>query len=94
MTIRELSKLVAAEFNKAVEEAECENFKEMKRLYDWDAADIKSEIGYMIRDWENRKESGIGQLDDGMLVNFRNSKDPDDECTYGAFKKMVFENVH
>lgn len=94
MLIRELAALIADELNEAVKEAECENFKDMKRLYDWDAADVKSEIGYMIRDWENRKESGIGQLDDGMLVNFRNSKDPDDECTYGAFKKMVFANVH
>lgn len=93
MTIRELSKLVAAEFNKAVEEAECENFKEMKRLYDWDAKDIRSEIEYMINRGEF-SDYGIGSLDDGTVCNFRDSKDPDDECTYGTFKKMVFENVH
>lgn len=93
MTIRELSKLVAAEFNKAVEEADCENFKEMKRLYDWDAKDIRSEIDYMINRGEF-SEYGIGSLDDGTVVNFRDSKDPDDECSYGTFKKMVFENVH
>lgn len=93
MTIRELAKLVAVELNDAVKDAECENFKEMKRLYDWDATDIRSEIGYIIREQENVADSGIGQMDDGMLVNFKNLNDPDDECTYGAFKKMVFAHV-
>ena len=93
MKIRDLAALIAEEFNIAVEEAECENFKEMKSLYDWEASDIRSEISYMIRDWENRKDSGIGQLDDGMLINFRDYNDPDNECTYGTFKKMVFANV-
>ena len=93
MTIKELARLVAEEFNKAVAEAECENFKEMRRLYDWDASDIRSEIEYMVRDWENNHDSGIGSLDDGTICNFRDMKDPDNECTYGTFKKMVFANV-
>lgn len=93
MTIKELAKLIAEELNETVKEAECENFKEMRRLYDWDASDIRGEIEYMIRDWENRKNSGIGNLDDGTMCNWKNPKDPDDECTYGTFKKMVMANV-
>jgi len=93
MTIKKLAKMIAEGFNDMVKDAECENFKEMKRLYDWNASDIRSEIEYWIRDKENRENSGIGSLDDGMIVNFKNSKDPDNECTYGTFKKMVFKNV-
>ena len=94
MKIRELAELVAQELNNAVKEAECENFKEMKRLYDWEASDIRSEIEYTIRDYGNNHDSGIFSLDDGTICNFRDCEDPDNECTYGAFKKMVFNNVH
>ena len=93
MTIRELAKHIAEEFNKEVIDAECENFKEMKSLYDWDAADIRSEINYMIRDWENNRDSKIFSLDDGTMVHFENMRDPDYGCTNGAFKKMVFADV-
>ena len=93
MRIKELAQRIAEDFNKAVVDADCENFKEMKRLYDWEASDIRSEIEYMIKDMENNHDSGIGVLDDGTICNFRDMKDPDDECTYGAFKKMVFKSV-
>ena len=93
MTIRELAKLVAEEFNKAVKEAECENFKEMRRLYDWDANDIRGEISYMVREQENMYDSGICSLDDGTMCNFKDFRDPDNECTYGTFKKMVYKGV-
>ena len=93
MTIRELARNIAEEFNIAVRDAECDNFKEMRRLYDWEASDIRSEIEYMIRDWENNRDSGITSLDDGTVINVRDWKDPDDECTYGTFKKMVFASV-
>ena len=93
MTIKALAKIIAAELNKMVIEAECENFKEMRSLYDWDASDIRSEIEYMIRDYENNHDSGIGSLDDGTVCNFADFRDADNECTYGAFKKMVFTNV-
>ena len=93
MKIKELAQIVAEELNEMIKEAECENFKDMKRLYDWTAADIRSEIEYIIRYFENAKDSGRGQLDDGSVVNFKDMNDTDDECTYGTFKKMVFANV-
>ena len=89
MTINDLAKMIAEELNTAVKDAECENFKEMRRLYDWDAEDIRNEIDYMV----NHSDYGIAMLDDGHVVNLGNSKDDDNWSSYGQFKKMVFAGV-
>lgn len=91
MTIKELAKIIADDFNEAVVEAECENFKEMRFLYDWDAKDIRSEIEYMVNEYGG--DSGIGMLDDCTVINFNNYYDENNECSYGTFKKMIFANV-
>lgn len=102
MTIKELANVIAAEFNKAVIEAECKNFKEMRSLYDWDASDIRAEIDSMVtdllnKDYDEYVESngsyegytGISIYDDGSLYDMKNNE----EMTYGQFKKLVFANV-
>lgn len=91
-TVKELAKMIANEFNNDVEEGGFENFKEMKRTYDWDAQQIKDEIYYMItRKYEDL--TGITMMDDYSIYNAKNWDDEDVECSYRKFKKMVFAEV-
>ena len=89
MTIKEVAKKIAEDFNNAVIEDGFENFKEMKRCYDWDATDIRNEIDAMLSCYK----VGIMMLDDGTIVNVLDVFDPEYEISYGKFKKMIFENV-
>lgn len=89
MKIKDLAMQIADEFNKIVVESDCETFKEMRNLFNWNADDIRGEIEYMIQ----KSDSGIVIWDDGEITNER-EKDVDNYIKYGAFKKMIFSNVH
>lgn len=91
MTIKELANIIADDFNEAVVLAECENFKEMRSLYDWDAKDIRGEIEYMVR--EHGDAYGIVMMDDCSVIHLNDMNDEHYGCTYGTFKKLVFANV-
>lgn len=99
MKIAKLAKKIGDEFNKAVKEAECENFKEMRRLYDWEASDIRSEIEYMVNrmQWgedEHGEPIYSGCVFFGNEISNIQEDDDDNDMTYGQFKKMVMANVH
>ena len=106
-TIRQLAEMVATELNNAIKESECATFKEMKRLYDWEAADIKSEITttaqmMLNNEWDAlEEENGIEWMLENVSMKRPVIRDDGSienfeekaECTYGQFKKMVMENV-
>ncbi len=102
MTFKVLTQLVSDEFNRAVKEGGFDNFKEMKRCYDWEASDIRGEVDYIVTDLLNKEYDtyvekngsnagyiSIVQYDDGTLYDMVNNE----EMTYGQFKKAVFANV-
>lgn len=91
--IRVLAHAIAEDFNREVSLQYCKDFKELRRLYDWEASDIRSEIEYMVNSEMFPEGAGIAMMDDGSLNNLHYMEDPDNYCSYGTFKKMIFKNV-
>lgn len=100
MTINELAKKIAEDFNESIRSNGFEDFKEMRRSYDWDAKDIRDEIQWTANDIINGEYDyhvrkfgthlgfdGVVILDDCSVCHGR------EELTYGQFKKMIFANV-
>lgn len=100
MTIIELAKEVANDFNLTIKNNDFENFKEMRRIYDWGAKDIRNEIFYIANDILNA-EYDYHVRKFGTWKGYRSVVVLDDcsvfdekkELTYGQFKKMVFADV-
>ena len=96
MTLKELAIKIAEEFNKDIEVAECEDFEEMKALYDWTAKDIKAEIEYMVNRAEYGEDEHGEPIYSGCLLmdsDVENINDVHDCMKYGQFKKLIFANV-
>lgn len=94
MKVNEMAEVIAKQFNDEACVAECDTFKEMKSLYDWDANDIKNEImyranAYMNYMYDEGHPTYLVMLDDGSVEDMRTNK----YYTYGQFKKMVFAGV-
>lgn len=89
MTFEELARKVAGEFRKDMKEVGYETFEDMRRSYDWEWADVKEEVSYLID--EIAKATGDSYLwmaDDHTFI-----QNASGDISWKEFKKLLLANL-
>ena len=75
---------VANDFKQSMKDMDCTTWSEFVRLNDWEASDIRSEIGYMVDHLY-----GGAMFDDGTYIEDENGNG----ISYREFKKNVINQL-